>query len=411
MSNVIRVDTQNLMNYAERILNLQRRLIAVQWELSNLYAQTHLPALSRIANRRMVSQCTSTLERCWNWCMETMQDFQIVENYLAKQDPENFVRPKNLVINEYHGNSTSNMLGKSIRDGAGVIGSVGSAADDSNLKNTGKVLGYVGSVEKVLSGDGTEEERIKNYADLLKKSIGIEELIYNSEFKKMKGWNEDLTKIDPKSEAGKYLAKYADKLNLAGMFGEVITTVAGLWESSYGKSVDEFLLEFHELVDSGESVATALQKMIPKKITGDAEKLMGDLAAISAIFSMETTALGDIWRAMEDGVYTVDEYGNTCLRTGVTGMSSLLSAYTFGLVDIDTDEAFNTYQDNITWAQDWIRSTTDNTAAQVALSVPVSVIVAAGSTVQVAGEALIKTGGKLISFGESIGDWIMSCFH
>lgn len=409
MSNIIRVDMQTLMNYAREFQNLARRLFNVQQTLSSLYNQTHIVGLSTIANRRTVSQCGEIMINCSNWCLYTFQEFQKVESFLVQQNPENFERPSKMVIDEYNANSVSSMMAGGLRDTGSILGAVGKAADDESLKGTGKVLGYFGQIENVLK-EGSPEEKMNEYIGLLGKTPGMLNLVYEDQLKKLQGWQEDLSKIDPNSEAGKFISKYGDDMDFLGFFGTVIGTGSKLWESSYGKDVSDFLLDFHDLADSGESWAEALQKLYPKEITGDAKGMEGKLAAVSAIFSMVTTAIGDILKAIENGDYTVDEYGNTCLRTGITGASSLASAFTFGLIDIDTDKAMTRFQDNITLGQDWIYSVTDDTAAQVVLSIPTAVIISAGSAVEVVADTLIDTGAKLFNFGMSIGDGIMLWF-
>lgn len=410
MSNIIRVDMQTLMNYAREFQNLARRLFDVQQTLSSLYNQTHIVGLGTIANRRTVGQCGEIMINCSNWCLDTFQEFQKVENFLVQQNPEDFEMPSKMVIDEYNANSVSSMMMGGLRDTGSILGAVGKAADDESLKGTGKVLGYFGQIEKVVNGEGSPEEKMNEYIGLLGKTPGMLEMVYENQLKKLQGWQEDLSKIDPNSEAGKFISKYGDDMKVLGGLGTTIGTASSLWESAYGKDVSDFLLDCPDTTDAAVLYAKALQKKFPKRITGDAEMLDGKCEAIGAIFSMGTTAIGDIGKACEDGVYTVDDYGNTCLRTGLSGASSLASAYTFGLIDIDTDKAVNTFQDNITLAQDAIYATTDNKAAQVGLGVVSVPVVTVISVVEVVVDTVIDTGTKLVNFGNGIYSGIMSWF-
>ena len=410
MSNIIRVDMQTLMNYAREFQNLARRLFNVQQTLSSLYNQTHIVGLGTIANRRTVSQCGEIMINCSNWCLDTFQEFQKVESFLVQQNPENFERPSKMVIDEYNANSVSSMMMGGLRDTGSILGAVGKAADDESLKGTGKVLGYFGQVGKVVNGEGNLEENIRDYVGLLGKTPGMLNLVYENQLKKLQGWQEDLSKIDPNSEAGKFISKYGDDMKVLEGLGTTIGTASSLWESAYGKDVSDFLLDCPDTTDAAVFYAKALQKKFPKKITGDAKMLDGKCEAIGAIFSMGTTATGDIMKACEDGNYTVDEVGDTCLRTGLSGASSLASAYTFGLIDIDTDKAVNTFQDNITLAQDTIYAITDNKVLQVGSAVIAVPIVTVVSTLEVIGDTVIDTKEKVVNFGNNIYSGIMSWF-
>lgn len=408
MSNVIQLNTQTLMDYARKFQSLAGRLYQVQQNLSALYNSTHIPGLSMVANRRTVSECGNKLLEYSQWCLDVFQDFQIVERDLIQRDVETFVRPKNLAIDEYTGNSSSSMVREGVDEVGGIIGKVGKISDEDSLKDMSGNLAYLSLLAKIWSGEGTTEEDITDFIELMSKSPDMLEQVYKKELKKLEGWNEDLSKINPNSEAGKFISKYGKAMDWLGFGGQVLGTGGTLVDTAWGKDVSDYLLHADKVIKDGMGYKGLLMKIaekypnkFPKWITGvptteiGKKNLNHNLNAVGALFSMATTATGDVMQASKDGSYTIDEYGNICLKTGLSGASSLASAYTFGIINIDTDKAYDTFQDNITVAQDWIKTRTDNKAVQVALVVPATVVVSAVSAVEVAVDTVADTVNKV----------------
>lgn len=121
--------------------------------------------------------------------------------------------------------------------------------------------------------------------------------------------------------------------------------------------------------------------------------------AIVSLFSMGTYAVGDIISRVKDGVYDINDYGDTLLATGVNGLSSLTSSFTFGAVNIDVDRSISVFDTAITKAQDIIKGTGAPTSVQVALVIP--------GTVLAAGVGVV---GTFIDYGMQIGENIMNFF-
>ena len=111
------------------------------------------------------------------------------------------------------------------------------------------------------------------------------------------------------------------------------------------------------------------------------------------MFSMGTYATGDIIEKAKDGIYDIQDYGNTLLATGITGMSSLVSSYTRGVVKIDTDRSLQVFDMSIKETQDIINSTGAPTPVKVVMAVPGTVIAAS-----------IGTVGTFIDYGMQIGE-------
>jgi hypothetical protein len=241
--------------------------------------------------------------------------------------------------------------------------------------------------------------------------------VYEKELRKLPGWNEDLSKISPNSAAGKFMAKYETGMNRLGLAGSVIGAGATVWRGSIGKSVPEVLLGAHETVGPGSGIAIAAQKLSPDRITGDFEAEQHNLAGAGAFVSIVTTGVGDFCVSFEDGRYTYNELGNTFMKSGLAGASSLASTYTLGLVNIDVDKAHATFQDNITIAQDFINTSTDDVGLRVAMSVPAIGMVSVISATEVAADTVVDTaknfynmGVQAVEFGKSMGESFMSWF-
>ncbi len=414
MAATIRVDTQMLMSYTRSLQGIARRLYNIQWELSALYEETHIPGLSTIANRRQVSQCADAMLTYGQWCMDVFQDFQRVEEYLLKQDPESFARLTGSAIAIYSGNNADNMRRQAVGDIKNVIGAVGKIKNDSQLKQAKTGISYVQQIEEAMRSD-TPRDQIIEYAALMGISPDVLQAVYEKELSKLPGWNQDLSKISPNSAAGKFMAKYETGMNRLGLAGSVIGAGATVWRGSIGKSVPEVLLGAHEMVGPGSGIAIAAQKLSPDRITGDFEAECHNLAGVGAVISMTTTGIGDFCLAYEDGKYTYNELGNTFIKSGLAGASSLASTYTLGLVNIDVDKAHSTFQENITIAQDFINASTDDVGLRVAMSVPGTIMVSAVSAAEVAADTVVDTaknfynmGVQAVEFGKSIGESFMS---
>ena len=161
MAATIRVDTQMLMSYTRSLQGIARRLYNIQWELSALYEETHIPGLSTIANRRQVSQCADAMLTYGQWCMDVFQDFQRVEEYLLKQDPESFARLTGSAIAIYSGNNADNMRRQAVGDIKNVIGAVGKIKNDSQLKQAKTGISYVQQIEEAMRSDTPRDQIIE----------------------------------------------------------------------------------------------------------------------------------------------------------------------------------------------------------------------------------------------------------
>lgn len=156
---------------------------------------------------------------------------------------------------------------------------------------------------------------------------------------------------------------------------------------------DVLAKKIYSLTDSGKEMEKFTNGLIPSQKKRYLQIEANKFAALKAMFSMGTYATGDIIDKAKDGVYDIQDYGNTLLTTGITGMSSLVSSYTYGAVKIDTDRSSKVFDMSIKKTQDIINSTGAPTPVKVAMAVPGTVIAAS-----------IGTVGTFIDYGMQIGE-------
>ena len=149
----------------------------------------------------------------------------------------------------------------------------------------------------------------------------------------------------------------------------------------------------YSLTDSGKEMEKFTNGFIPSQKKRYLQIEANKFAALQAMFSMGTYATGDIIEKAKDGIYDIQDYGNTLLATGITGMSSLVSSYTRGVVKIDTDRSLQVFDMSIKETQDIINSTGAPTPVKVVMAVPGTVIAAS-----------IGTVGTFIDYGMQIGE-------
>lgn len=116
------------------------------------------------------------------------------------------------------------------------------------------------------------------------------------------------------------------------------------------------------------------------------------IAPIAALFTMATSAVGNIATYSKDGCYDINDYGNTLLNTGVTGATSLIRGFTFGIVDIDTKGTVDIFNKNINDTAQWIKNTNWPTGVQVAAGIVATPGVAVVSAVHTVGDTFSRFG-------------------
>ena len=98
--------------------------------------------------------------------------------------------------------------------------------------------------------------------------------------------------------------------------------------------------------------------------------------AFSSLFTMGTYAAGDIMERSKDGVYDLQDYSGTLLNTGITGMGSLASGLTGGLVKVDTKRSGYIFDYTIEKTQNWIKDTAGDSTLGRALLLPAGAVYA-----------------------------------
>jgi len=178
--------------------------------------------------------------------------------------------------------------------------------------------------------------------------------------------------------------------SIAGIAGD-ITDLSGMSGSDVLKNSGNLLPDITRLADDITSAGTDLSK------SGAASKNIF-IAALTAAASMTAFAFGDVYqRATDDGVYDLDDYSDTLLRTGINGADTFLTAATFGLVDFDAESAVKTFEDNTGKVTQMIKDTGAPTWAQVVMTVPAA-----------AGVVVVSGAEVIVDYGESLVDAIKS---
>lgn len=385
MSNIIRVDTQTLMNYAREFQNLARRLFNVQQTLSSLYNQTHIVGLSTIANRRTVSQCGEIMLNCSEWCLDTFQDFQNVENFLVQQNPENFERPSKMVIDEYHNTSKDGLSSEYIENAGKLIRTTGKITDISAIKNTGKGFKYVESVMGVLEGPNESETILKKSSDLTTSSIGMFEMVYKDQLKKLPGYLGD-SKVVQGSQAESFYAKYHTKIGWLKAFGDGLDILSGAEKMYKQDSIGDALLNSDDLISGTVSAGSDILDIAGNKMTTPTKM------AVESVLVMGGHLTGGVIKANEDGEITQEEVSEIAFDTSYSGAKVL----TFDILDEDIT------RENVDAGGEWLRS--HSAVGQITLALPTSVYVMGKSIIQSGWQDIDNFVSALLPLGAVISE-------
>ena len=86
----LRVDTNKMTDYADRIDVANQRIATLDRQLNSLYFSFGLLDVFRIIQADMLLSYSSTLQQCSSYLRETATTFETIERTLAAQDPLNF---------------------------------------------------------------------------------------------------------------------------------------------------------------------------------------------------------------------------------------------------------------------------------------------------------------------------------
>lgn len=182
-----------------------------------------------------------------------------------------------------------------------------------------------------------------------------------------------------------------------------------------GRTISEQLKNSGGVITAGSKLAQSIWKLsddgkyeawLLKNATKKEQYLSkwgkkADLAAISSLFNMATYSVGDVIERSKDGVYDLNDYGKTLLDTGITGMGSLTSGLTGGLVKVDTKRSGYIFDYTIEKTQDWIKDTAGDSMFGRALLLPAGAVYATATGIC----------GTFIDCGIQIGESIKKIFY
>lgn len=245
----------------------------------------------------------------------------------------------------------------------------------------GDILGYIGSLSNSLDSDESIYSRYLNFLDLGSNSINILSGVY------------DFVKEDNVSK----------ELGIVGAVCSVFTNIMKLKDYDDSKILMEcgdLLGAFTTLADKGSSYILKIDggaMSVTDKINKKA-----NISALVSLMTMATCFIGNVmYRTNDDGVYDINDYGDTLLDTGIKGGSTLVKGITFGVVDIDNNRATDIFNENIATTTNFINNVGDSIGAptwvKAAVTVPAAGVVSAWSI-----------GEVFVDYGMQIGNSIMN---
>lgn len=95
----IRIDTDKMEQYAERLDRIHSRILDLDSRLNGLYGKVGLCGLYDLIQADALTGFSWRLIRCKAYLIDTAADFRQAENEIMKQDPLNFREP--LLMNEF----------------------------------------------------------------------------------------------------------------------------------------------------------------------------------------------------------------------------------------------------------------------------------------------------------------------
>ena len=274
---------------------------------------------------------------------------------------------------------------------ATIIGKLNNISNLTTIASwTTGIIGYTQAVTTLLdpSKNSSARDRVQNLLKVDRGLLGIYSTLLN-------------------------LAKESEIAGLVGLVKTSMGTISELLNAT-GRSIEEQLKESGGLITIGTALAKATWRLAPEgkleafymKHASKAElrearlKDYGNIAAAVTAISMITRSIGDIVEKTRDGVYDINDYGDTLMDVGQYGLKTLVSSVTLGTVNADMDRTKAIFDYNIETGQKLIQNTCgDSVVGKVLLTPFVIVDVAAIS----AAETIIDTGMQ-------IGDNIRNLF-
>ena len=94
------VDTYNLKQYAQRLYNVNSRIVKLDWRLKTLYSPVGITVIWNLIRTDVIIGFSWLILRCQSYLSQTAIDFENVENELFNYDSLNFTgEQENEIIN------------------------------------------------------------------------------------------------------------------------------------------------------------------------------------------------------------------------------------------------------------------------------------------------------------------------
>lgn len=407
---VFRVKISTCIQAGSELTSVYSRLETASQDLSSISRGIQSSIGNRAGIKGRLNQIVNSLSGYGRKTSELSRALSsIVKEYGSAEQRASGGKLSQLVLREGSGGNST------VSDG-GAMGGRGSEESDSNwLKGLKDIIDNITKGHTLISdargtsGDGTGWQSlglISGIADYVDK---LDKLIHSDPGKEVQnglGWGKSLSDIASK------LYKFVDEKDKADKTGLLSSFVGVLIEETKAseRSVTEQLKNSGGIISAGTSLSKAIWKVSDdgryeswllkhaskQEQLAEKWKSKGDLAAISSLFTMGTYAAGDIMERSKDGVYDLQDYSGTLLNTGITGMGSLASGLTGGLVKVDTKRSGYIFDYTIEKTQNWIKDTAGDSTLGRALLLPAGAVYATATGIY----------GTFVDCGVQIGESI-----
>lgn len=332
-----------------------------------------------------IRTCSNQLKSC----ME-IRSYNSIQKYLqsVSQETEKYARSvKNMSsilksISEIYKNTENEIKGTTVKheevNKGDALGDLMSQASKI-MKNAedNSALAVIASILS-LSKSGYEVGESESVSELYSKVLGAS----GDGLDVIKEGYDGLSKIGS-DKWRNFLKKYAPAMDIVGI-GAGGLGFANDFLDTYNESesMTDFLKSDSKAISSGVSWWKDIEELGGNKVG------MEKAAPISSILSMGSYAAGDVADIVKNGDYSGQSIADAFMGTGLSGVNGLLSHYTHGAIEFDTENSLNIFNKNIAATTDAISKTNMGTGGQAALGIIATPVVAVWSM----GEVFVDLG-------------------
>jgi hypothetical protein len=383
--------TSNEENISKNLKNLSSQLTACNNSLRNCMSSSGYGNIQRSINsvsQKLVTRADqiSQMSKVLNQISST---YTTNENYIkgSKKAPISIAKVEI---------EKSTLTTDDVKDFLKQLGSISSFLNDKTENTAFNYLdsgfGYFASLLGVATAD-SGSKAVEEWLKLFKSSTKVEKSVYT--FLK-NGMSE--------ADAKLFTQKYGTSMANLGIIGSA-AGIAQMFVKASNSSITEIFSDSKTYVASFGTMAKSIYNRVNianPKLKTLSKEFGSKVNAIGALVSAGGYAVGDAIELGDKGYYTVSDVGDILLTGGLGGLSSLASAYTLGIVDVNMDEAKQTFYTNIDAVSGAIAETDWNMPTKIAAACGATIPVTAVSLLEVAGNTVIETVDKIENFESKV---------